>query len=275
VENPFLALTRAFNRDRLRAIVSSGQAVVLHRLAVMSKDGDWIVREDPADLRWILEELARRGARYRFGAPLDARWLAGGWSAHFEYPDGKVRVRTDFVSRPPRIEPDDLAALWRDVERAPSDVPVVDRRRLILLKRTNREKDYAVIGDLARTLADPRERIRYSRSARDLMDLSRSHRAQFDAEIGGRPALAAAADGEDELAEALDRERRRQIRENERRLAAYLEAASPWRTLWPEIERSIAGKPLLDAHTVVTSRAEGVLPLSVRVDASGSREGPP
>lgn len=34
----YLTLTSEFNEGGLRAIVSSGQAVVLHRLAVMSKD---------------------------------------------------------------------------------------------------------------------------------------------------------------------------------------------------------------------------------------------
>ena len=42
----YVDLTNQFNEGRLRAILSSGQAVVLHRLAMMSKDGDWIVRED-------------------------------------------------------------------------------------------------------------------------------------------------------------------------------------------------------------------------------------
>lgn len=36
--NIYQELTQAFNAGRLRAILSSGQAVVMHRLAVMSKD---------------------------------------------------------------------------------------------------------------------------------------------------------------------------------------------------------------------------------------------
>lgn len=43
--NIYLDLTHRFNEGRLRAVLSSGQAVVLHRLAIMSKDGDWIRRE--------------------------------------------------------------------------------------------------------------------------------------------------------------------------------------------------------------------------------------
>ena len=38
-DNIYLELTRVFNAGRLRAILSSGQAVVMHRLAVMSKTG--------------------------------------------------------------------------------------------------------------------------------------------------------------------------------------------------------------------------------------------
>ena len=37
--NIYLRFTQQFNHGRLRAILSGGQAVVLHRLAMMSKDG--------------------------------------------------------------------------------------------------------------------------------------------------------------------------------------------------------------------------------------------
>jgi len=43
--NIYVDLTNEFNTGELRAILSSGQAVVLHELAVMSKAGDWILRE--------------------------------------------------------------------------------------------------------------------------------------------------------------------------------------------------------------------------------------
>jgi hypothetical protein len=41
MNNIYLELTRKFNRGRVRAILAGGQAVVLHRLAIMSKDGGW------------------------------------------------------------------------------------------------------------------------------------------------------------------------------------------------------------------------------------------
>ncbi len=37
MNNPYLELTEELNRHRLRALLSSGQAVVVHRLAIMSE----------------------------------------------------------------------------------------------------------------------------------------------------------------------------------------------------------------------------------------------
>ena len=142
--NIYIDLTTRFNQGRLRAVISSGQAVVLHRLAIMSKDGDWIIREDEECTAHVLRVLEALGARYRFGAPLDSRWLAGGWSSHFEFMQDAFRVRTDFVSRPPRISADDLPHLWADAQKRTP--PFVGLRYLADLKKTNREKDYAVIG---------------------------------------------------------------------------------------------------------------------------------
>lgn len=85
MSNIYLELTNRFNEGKLRAVLSSGQAVVMHRMALASKDGDWIIREEAESLNTILSVLESYGATYRLGAPLDARWLSGGWSSHFEF----------------------------------------------------------------------------------------------------------------------------------------------------------------------------------------------
>ena len=76
-------MTQAFNAGRLRAILSSGQAVVMHRLAVMSKDGNWILREDSEALDHVLRVLEERGAHYPAWV---RRLIRGGW------PEGGVRI---------------------------------------------------------------------------------------------------------------------------------------------------------------------------------------
>ena len=256
--NPYLDLTKELNRGRLRALVSSGQAVVLHRLAIMSKDGDWILREDVEATRHVLSVLSRHGARYRFGAPLDPRWLAGGWSSHLEHQSEELRVRTDFVTRPPRISAERLARMWQEAEVEGSEV--VGLEPLAAMKLTNREKDYAVIGELARHMADPRSQLMYSRSARDLGRLAEEHPAALVETMPQRPLLARIPEGREALEEALDRERRLLMRANEERLVRYRNAAEPWAALWPEVARRIADLPLPEAHELVTSAAEGVLP---------------
>jgi hypothetical protein len=258
MENPYLELTEEFNRGRLRALLSSGQAVVVHRLAIMSKDGDWILREDAEAVGHILEVLSFHGARYRFGVPLDLRWLAGGWSAHFEFRREALRLRTDFVTRPPRIAAYQLARMWEEAEATGNEV--VRPEPLAAMKLTNREKDYAVVGELARMMTDPRSQLLYSRSSRDLIELAQEHPAALAEMISERPLLAYVAEGREVLEEALDSERRALIHANEERLARYQAAAEAWAELWPDVQRQTASLPLLDAHRLVTERAEGVLP---------------
>ncbi|HET9768661.1 MAG TPA: hypothetical protein VFS60_17575 [Thermoanaerobaculia bacterium] len=202
--------------------------------------------------------LSRHGARYRFGAPLDLRWLAGGWSSHLEFRRGSLRLRTDFVTRPPRLAPQRLARLWEDADDTRNDVVGVEP--LAAIKLTNREKDYAVVGELARLMADPRSQLLYSRSGRDLIELAARHPQALSDVVAQRPLLRQAAEGREALEAALDRERRELMRANEERLARYQVAGESWAALWPAVQRQLVDLALADAHALVVARAEGVLP---------------
>ncbi len=258
MDNPYLELTSEFNRGELRVLLSSGQAVVVHRLAVMSKDGDWIVREQQSAIDHVLHVLSAHGARYRFGAPLDMRWLQGGWSSHFEFRRGALRMRCDFVSRPPRIAAVELQGMWGVAERSGS--AVVDLVPLAAIKLTDREKDYAVVGELARRMQRPEDQLRFSRSARDLLELARVRPELLAPATQQRPALAAIERGRDALEEALDRERRELMRANEARLQGYERAAAPWAAAWTKVQREVDAMPLLAAHRVLCERAAPMLP---------------
>ena len=259
--NIYLELTRKLNDGRARAILAGGQAVVLHRLAIMSKDGDWILREDPQTMDHVLSVLATYGAHYRFGAPLDVRWLAGGWSAHLEFQWQGLRVRTDFVARPPRIDQESLQRIWREAEGR--EVPFVEAVDLADMKKTNRERDYAVIGELARRMSEVDDQILYSRSARDIIDLAEQHPDRVRSLVAKRPALAAVEQGREALEIALDAERRRLIHANEERLAKYMEASKPWAEAWPELARQMQRLDLLQAHQLMVQRAQTLLPFVV------------
>ncbi len=259
--NIYVELTRKFNEGRLRAILSSGQAVVLHRLAVMSKDGDWLLREECDVFDHILKVLDSYGARYRFGAPLDMRWMVGGWSSHFEFMSGNLRVRTDFVCRPPRISPSRLESIWREQETR--SFPFVDLIDLISLKKTNREKDYAVIGEIARKIIDVDDQLRYSRSARDIMELCLAFPESATRIASERPVLVNVSGDLEKLEVALDAERRKLMHENENRLQRYIKAASPWSEQWKLKEKMVEGRSLIESHNALVKNAEGCLPFDV------------
>lgn len=262
--NPYLELTEEFNRGRFRALLSSGQAVVMHRLAVMSKDGDWILRENSEAVEHVLTVLSKHGAYYRFGAPLDQRWLAGGWSSHLEIRRNALRLRTDFVSRPPRIDETQLAKIWKDAEE--TGVSVLSIEPLAAIKLTQREKDYPIVGELARQMVDPMAQLLYSRSGRDLLRLAQEHPAELARARAERPLLAHLGEGRERLEEELDRERRALMRADEARLARYEAAAESWATHWPALQRSIEGLPLLEAHRRIVEKAEGLLPFQPAVE---------
>jgi hypothetical protein len=263
--NIYLRLTREFNADRPRVLLAGGQAVVLYRLAIMSKDGDWVLREDEEAVSHVLAVLASHGARYRFGAPLALPWMRGGWSAHFEFPFEGLRIRTDFVTRPPRLDAGVLEELWRQQDSQPSapEDSKLGTEQLIVTKQTNREKDYAAIGELARLLDSPELELRHSRSARDILGILGRHPELLVEAQRERPCLLAAAAGREALAAALDAERRQLMALNEERLERYEAAASDWAAAWPALQKEIGTLPLPEAHARMVEAAVECLPTTV------------
>ena len=254
VGNVYFDLTRVFNAHGPAVALASGQAVVYYRVAIMSKDGDWVIRETAAACAHVLDVLADRGASYRPGAPLDLRWLAAGWSSHFEFADEKRRrVRCDFFSRPPRIE---VARLAQFFTAEADPLTVVDLDSLIRMKRTQRAKDYAVIGELATRLC-PAEEILVTTNPDRLLELARDH-----AQETARPAVRAAAAGDrDRVVVALAREQDRYQRADRARLEAYGAAAEPYLAGFGRI--SPEERRLPDGHARVRSLADRWLPVTV------------
>jgi hypothetical protein len=253
VENLYFDLTRELNADGPIAALASGQAVVYYRLAMMSKDGDWILKETPAACRRVIDVLTRHGARYRPGAPLDVRWLAGGWSSHFEFFDPKGRrIRCDFLTRPPRVLAEELSTLFTATAAPTLVVPI---EPLIRMKQTQRAKDYPVIGELARMLRPERE-IELTTDPDRLLALAPRY-----GEGSRRRAVQAAHDGRsrDEVVVELAREADRMQAADRARLERYREVAEPFLR---ELQASgIADMELPEAHQRAVDLALRVLPL--------------
>jgi hypothetical protein len=124
----------------------------------MSKDGDWILRETPEACRKALAVLERHGARYRPSAPLDVRWLAGGWSSHFEFTDPDRRRAPDHGNRSRRspvkaaLAKGSREAVVVELARESDHLQQQDRTRLEAYMRAAepyvREFQAANVGDL-------------------------------------------------------------------------------------------------------------------------------
>jgi hypothetical protein len=254
MRNLYFDLTQELNEEGPIAVLASGQAVVFYRLALMSKDGDWILRETPDACRRALAVLAKYGARYRPGAPLDLRWLAGGWSSHFELSDPQGRrIRCDFVSRPPRVSLDEVAALF-SAPQGPEPMLVVGVEPLIRMKQTQRAKDYPVIGELARLLPPERE-VELTTDPDRILALA----SVYGKDSGRLPVRAARAGGSrEDVVIALARETDRLQQEDRARLEQYRKASD---TYLHEVQATRIGDlPLPQAHERICEIAERWLP---------------
>lgn len=253
VVNVYFELTHAFNATAPTVALASGQATVFYRVAIMSKDGDWVIRETADACQRVLAVLEARGARYRPSAPLDVRWLAGGWSSHFEFFDEQHRrIRCDFVSRPPRVSREAMVPWFDDL--APSAIRVVDVESLIRMKQTQRAKDYAVIGALA-TKVPPDLEIRLTTDPDRLLALAAHHGDGVDrpaaraAMIGDRRAVVLALAAEADDLQQADR----------RRVEQYARAAEPYLGACRAL--SLGTLSLSDAHARLCDEAERHLPV--------------
>jgi hypothetical protein len=208
-----------------------------------------------------LRVLEQYGAHYRFGAPLAIPWLARGWSSHFEFSYKGLRIRTDFFTRPPRISALELAALWR--EQTGRQPPYVNLIHLARLKQTDREKDYAIIGELARRMTAAADQLLFSRSALDLLRLAERQPDLVKKLARKRPVLLAVRKGRGRLEAALDAERRHLIHANERRLARFGQAAEKWKAHWPALAAQLQALPLTKAHRIIIGSAKALLPTEV------------
>jgi hypothetical protein len=253
-ENVYFELTRVFNEDGPIVALSSGQAVVYYRVAIMSKDGDWVIRETADACARVLEVLVERGASYRPGAPLDPHWLAGGWSSHFEYTDDRGRrVRCDFFSRPPRVS---VEAIDRLFASARDPLLVVDVESLIRMKQTQPAKDYAVIGELA-TRLPPAQELLVTTDPDRLLTLA----AQAGPTVQ-RPAVRAAMNGDrDGVVVALAREQDSQRRSDAVRMDAYAAAAGRYLEAFSRL--TSAERRLPHAHAQVRGLADQLLPPTI------------
>jgi hypothetical protein len=132
--------------------ITSGMACVHYGLQQITKDTDWIIpADDLAKLRELFARLQgalppwRVSYRQICGAPLEAEFMANGWTSHLSIWDsaGSVEHKVDLFSKPPRVRPEDMSA---DAEGWASQHVVAQ------MKKTDRDKDWPIVDGLGRRM---------------------------------------------------------------------------------------------------------------------------
>ncbi len=118
--------------------ITSGMACVRYGVAHSTKDCDLLcVRHDAKSLLDILRASSFFGVgcgyRGNLTPPLDERWMAGGWTSHFQWRHNEAEAHLDVFGMAPRG-----SIQW---ERE-TDGLYANRHTVAEMKRTNRGKDW-------------------------------------------------------------------------------------------------------------------------------------
>lgn len=214
---------RAFEEAGVKHLVVGGQAAVAYGVSQFTLDADLWVEPTARNLVRLRRALTALQARLRFLPPLQMRYLRRGHGIHFTVPHGSETFYLDLLGKPPRVG--SFADAWRDamrVEWRGLVLRVVDVRRLVETKKTNRDQDYIAIQRLVELVFNQARRNPGQQSAavewllgelrtpRLLRTVARRWKSATEAMRGvSRPAALLAASGAslESIQAALDREK--------------------------------------------------------------------
>lgn len=135
----YRGLVTRLRRRRVPCAITGGLACVEFGVVEHTEDCDLLCRPAGAEALFsILVTSEFRGGccRYRsaLSAPLDRRWLGGGWTSHFTWGTGRGECPyLDVFGVPPRV-----TGPWERRYRG----PFADRATVAEMKRTRRRKDW-------------------------------------------------------------------------------------------------------------------------------------
>ncbi|MBW1855093.1 MAG: nucleotidyl transferase AbiEii/AbiGii toxin family protein [Deltaproteobacteria bacterium] len=139
--------------------------MVAYGAAQFTRDADFWIKPTKKNLVCLQKALKQLKAKPRFLPPLDIEYLRKGHGVHFRFTYREQTFLIDILGKPPRVIPNFNQA-YKDanhIEWHELSVPVIDIKRLIATKKTERDKDYTVIKDLVDLLF---EEVRSNRSQR-------------------------------------------------------------------------------------------------------------
>jgi hypothetical protein len=231
---------------RVRALLMGGQACVLYGGAEFSRDTDFAVLADAANLTRLGRALTDLHAEPIAVPPFDIKYLRRGHAVHFRcwHPEA-YRMRVDVLSRMRGVDP--FGKLWkrRTTLRLPDGLTcdLLSLPDLVRAKKTQRDKDWPMIRRLleAHYFANHQKpwsaQVRFwlleLRTPELLQSVARSHPRTARRLASERPVLRRAVSGTLAELEAALADEERRVRAEDK---AY------WLPLRRELERLRHGK---------------------------------
>jgi hypothetical protein len=148
IPNPIRKVLSSMRAQRVRALLMGGQACVFYGAAEFSRDIDFAILAEAANLARLRRALAELRAETIAVPPFEAEFLQRGHAIHFRclHPEA-LRMRVDVMSEMRGV--DSFAKLWR--RRTIIELPdktiaeLLSLPDLVQAKKTQRDKDWPMI----------------------------------------------------------------------------------------------------------------------------------
>ena len=148
IPNPIRKVLSSMRAHRVRALLMGGQACVFYGAAEFSRDTDFAILADAANLARLRKALAELRAEPIAVPPFELKFLKRGHALHFrcQHPEA-LRMRVDVMSKMRGV--DSFAKLWR--RRTIIELPdgtkcdLLSLPDLVKAKKTQRDKDWPMI----------------------------------------------------------------------------------------------------------------------------------
>ncbi|MBI4472465.1 MAG: hypothetical protein HY646_07330 [Acidobacteria bacterium] len=227
IRNPIRKVLSSMRAHRVRVLLMGGQACVFYGAAEFSRDTDFAILADPANLTRLRKTLDELQAQVIAVPPFELKYLRQGHAIHFrcQHPEA-LGMRIDIMSKMRGVDP--FSKLWKrrtTIELSDGlKCDLLSLPDLVLAKKTQRDKDWPMIRRLVEanyfqhrenpTRTQVKSWLRELRTPALLIELAQFHPSSCRRLVVERPLLAIAAAGnEHELEGALLKE---EIAERER-----------------------------------------------------------
>lgn len=148
IPNPIRKVLSTFQNCEVRALLMGGQACVFYGAAEFSRDTDFAILADAANLERLRLGLGELQASVIAVPPLSIDVLLRGHAVHFRCQHAEAAgLRVDVMARMRGV--DDFADLWERRYTLQGDdgsiYELMSLRDLVLAKKTQRDKDWPMI----------------------------------------------------------------------------------------------------------------------------------